>query len=135
MKSYLILPFILIAAYSSCMSKISSSQQQDNFKVYKIDSINSYYLVYCEKDAQKFKIVARMEAKMQNGNEIKLGGFYNFALNIFPKNEGDNPLTKSALNVNCYMFDKDTKICKEEGINGLYTTANLSGLYYIKSIK
>lgn len=129
----LILTIILL---TSCKTR-SNSDQSELYKVLKIDSINSYYIVYCEKDAEKYKIVSKEQnANISNyGSKIKIGESYNLTLDYYhPNNNDKNPLTNTSTTpyvIRCYMFT-DTEICQEQGINGLYIAKNLKGLYYVK---
>ncbi|MBT2622613.1 hypothetical protein [Chryseobacterium sp. ISL-6] len=129
---YIIL-ILSVILFTSCKSL--NNQKQEGYKIYKIENLHSYYIVYCEKDGEKYKIVSKEQndKTINKYKKIKIGNSYNFALTLYhPNNKDNNPLTNTStfLNVlHCYMFD-GTKVCEEE--NGLYTTENLKGLYYIK---
>lgn len=114
-----------------------ASQQNVGYRVYKIELINSYYVIYCEKDNLKYKIVSKNEIdKSQNkkSKKIRVGQFYNFLLiNYHLDDKNNNPLTNASTTpyvLRCYWFT-DTKICEEERIK-LYTTQNILGLCYKK---
>ena len=124
-----------IVLFASC--KTYAYQKNVGYKVYKIELINSYYVIYCEKENQKYKIVSKVKNdKHQNkkGKKIRIGQFYNFVLTYYhPEDKNNNPLTNTNTApyvIRCYMFT-DTKICEEEDIK-LYTTRNIVGLYYKK---
>lgn len=115
--------------------KSLNSQKQIEYKIYKIEKLNSYYLIYCEKDGEKYKIVSKEpnDEKIKAYKKIKIGESYNLKLVNYPDySKNKDPLTGFSPLVNCFTFDSDTNICKEQGVNGLYTTKSLTGLYYIK---
>lgn len=124
---------LYVILFISCKSL--SSQKQIEYKIYKIEKLNSYYLVYCEKDGEKYKIISRESDNedIKTYKKIKIGASYNLKLVSYPDySKNTDSLTGFSPLVNCFTFDRDTSICKEKGINGLYTTKNLIGLYYIK---
>lgn len=137
--------FIFLVIIFSCGSKARKSINKDDkvyqtnnfYQVYKLDSINSFYIVYLEKNKQKYKIVS--EKKDNNKCEkIQIGQKYLFELTSILEQKiklGDKEFSSSnSLMVNCYYFGKNTKICKEEseGIYDLFKTENLLGLCYVK---
>lgn len=132
---YIIL-ILSIVLFAAC--KTYAYQKNVGYKVYKIEQINSYYIVYCEKENQKYKIVSKInndKYQKEKCKKIRIGQFYDFVLTYYhpEDNNSNNPLTNTNTApyvIRCYMFT-DTKICEEEGIK-LYTTRNLVGLYYKK---
>ncbi len=127
MKPYFLATILIILCTDSCFA----NSRESIYKVYRIDSVNSFYIIYCSKDAQNYKIVS--EKKDVSSNDfvrVEVGGFYNLILKSLPGKGSENPLTNnSSLLISCYMFDKDTENCREPGINGLFTSPNLVGLY------
>lgn len=113
------------------LSALLFSQGNARYKVYKISVVQSYYVVYCERDGRQYKIVSK--AQRDKGPTIKVGGSYDLRLTpLADKKTDQNPLTNKLPNViGCYMFT-DTKICEEAGIK-LYTTKDLKGLHYSKT--
>lgn len=107
------------------------------FKVYKIDSINTYYLIYAKNKSELYKIVSKKEVT-QNCNQIQVNHLYSFNLesiwrkqilmgkiNVSPS---ENP------HINCLYFDDSTLICVErDSINDLYKAKNLNGLCLINN--
>lgn len=133
---YIILVLSVIL-FSSCKS--FHNQEQQGYKIYKIENRNPYYVIYGEKDGQKYKIISEQQNdktinKYKKYKKIKIGESYNLELNLYnPSNNDKNPLTNTSTTpyvIRCYMFT-NTKICEEEGIK-LYTTENIKGLYHIK---
>ena len=127
---------ILILSVILLMScKSLDNQKQTGYKIYKIENLNSYYIIYCEKDGEKYKIVSKEQndKPIDRHKKIKIGESYNLKLVNYPDySKDENPLTGFSPLVNCFTFDNNTNICKEQGINGLYTSKNLVGLYYIE---
>ncbi|UUC45203.1 hypothetical protein [Flavobacterium cerinum] len=127
---------LAVILFISCKPLNNNQEQVGEYKVYKIDTIDSFYTIYCEKNGEKYKIVSKEQnEKVINSNEkIAVGQSYNFVLNLYRPNNDSNPLTNATTAPNvirCYMFE-NTKICEEEGIK-LYTSNNLKGLSFIKS--
>lgn len=124
-----------IVLFASCKTYVN--KKNVDYKVYKIELIKSYYVVYCEKENKKYKIVSIVNNdnhQNKKGKKIRIGQFYNFVLiNYHPEDKNNNPLTNTKTApyvIQCYIFT-DTKICEEKDIK-LYTTQNIVGLYYKK---
>lgn len=132
--------FFLFIIAISCGSKIKNTSQKsltitdvdDLYKITKIDSINSFYFIYCDKDERIYKIISKKIDEKSKLNKIKENKYYRFQLTSFPDYSKDNnPLTGFNSIEPCFMLDKQTKVCKEQGIE-LCTTKNLKGLYYLE---
>ena len=128
---------LLIGGVFSCKSKNNVNTDNLNlFTVYKIDSVQSYYLIYFQKDDKKFKVVSKKDND-DNCNKIILNKKYSLSIasileeKIVMNNDtivsGNNGL------VNCFYFEGGTKICKEEnnGIYDLFKSSNIKGLCYL----
>lgn len=108
-------------------------------KVYKIDSIADYYLVYAESNDERYKIVSGKIKKpiMGNCKIIHHGETYvlklHRPLDVMCIN-GKIVADTNYLGPMCYPFQKDVFICNEEenGIFFLYFAYNLQGLYLCK---
>lgn len=113
--------------------KMINTEVNDLYQVSKIDSVNSFYFVYCTKGEKSYKLFSKKDNKKYSFEKIQEGEYYNFELISFPDySKSDNAITGFDPLVTCFMLDKYTQICKEKGLNGLYTTKNLKGLYYIE---
>ena len=106
------------------------------FKVYKIDSINNYYLIYAKRRDTFYKIVSQKWFNY-NCKNIIIGSKYSFILTsiwntpIIIENENVSP--SMILHVTCLSFDKKTNICLErDSINDLFSASNVKGLCFIK---
>ncbi|MDR2223111.1 MAG: hypothetical protein LBE34_10285 [Flavobacteriaceae bacterium] len=136
MRNLMLLFFVITFSCGSKMKTtttidIINTRVNNSYQISKIDSVNSFYFVYCTKDEKTYKIFSKKYNSKCNLGKIKEGEYYNFELINFPDySKNDNAITGLVSLVTCFMLDKDTQICKEKGINGLYTTENLIGLYY-----
>lgn len=126
MKYILILSAILLA---SCAPKLKPSATT-SYYVYKVDSINTYYLIYAKKNDSLYKIVSKKES-VGGCSEIKEKNSYDFKLKSLLKNRFKNtsfPKPMGDANITCFTFEDDTQICKEKDIFDLYFADNLKGL-------
>jgi hypothetical protein len=136
----LILPFLIIFSCSSkkiAQSKIKEGGQKiakasELYKVYKIDSINNYYLIYAKRKDSLYKIVSKKQVTSNCAN-ISLNQEYTFSLtSIWNQKiiiEGRNVSPSVTPHVTCLSFDDSTKICLEkDSINDLFHADNVEGL-------
>ena len=108
-------------------------------EVYKIDKENDYYLIYAKKKDSLYKIVSKNESPISDCNKIKINNYYDFKLHSRRENSPTiggiklNPV--NYLDIQCYTYDKDTKICIDikNGIFDLYYADNIKGLCFIKN--
>ena len=100
------------------------------YNIYKIDSINNYYLIYARKYDSIYKIVSEKQ-KISNCKKIALQGNYNLKLRSF---SSIAPIINSikiySPDIDCYYFEEHTDICleRDRGIFELYYCDNLKGL-------
>lgn len=128
---------MLIVSFSCSLSGKNYSGELLNtsniYKVYKIDSINSYYLIYAKKEDSIFKIVSKKQ-QFENCNIIKENGEYEFDLHssLFGRNIGGESIPRpNSLMVNCFSYDDSTKICLEkDSIIDLFYGDNIEGLCF-----
>ncbi len=147
MKNSLIL-FIFLIVYVQTQLKLSNKAMRGNnqyaftdssYLVYKIDSVNSYYIIYAKKDGGRYKIVSKKE-NIDKCKCIKINENYNFLLHSglsskvrignlsFSPNE-----TKE---VTCFAYDKTTTICLEgDTIKDLYYADNIKGLCFVNNVR
>jgi len=118
-------------------SNISKTMLVDTqkYEVLKIDSINSFYIVYLIKDNIKYKVISK-KTEEKTCSTITQHEKYIFNLSsvkFTPIKFGNFTIVES-LTVDCFPFDEQTTICTEEkeGIYDLYLTNNLKGLCYIE---
>lgn len=130
--------FSLIFLFS-CKSFHRNIIKNENslYEIEKIDSINSWYIIYGKKNDSMYKILSQKTKQSSNLCEkIKIGKKYRFSLH----SRNENPPTingvklqpQNYLDINCYFFDEKTQVCiePERGIYNLYFTTDLQGLCY-----
>lgn len=127
-----IIAFLFFLCLVSCtMFKKYSSKDREYYKVTKLDSINNYYLIYAMKGDSIFKIVSEKNY-VNSCKKIEIGKSYYLELismsSTAPSIGGIKISPVNYLDVKCFYFSKNTKICKEDGIDELYSTKNLKGL-------
>lgn len=114
----------------SCAQNKLVKKNAPNYFISKIDSINNYYLVYAEKGDSLYKIVS----KKSLNKCIKIETYKEYSLLLHsmssqaPVINGVKLSPINYLDVSCFRFDKNTDICKEDGIHDLYLSDNLEGL-------
>ena len=135
MKNSIILLSMFLFACTSIKKQENISKADKLYNVYKIDSINNYYLIYANRNDSLYKIVAQKEKK-NNCNMIKSCLSYKFIIHSMrenpPKIGGIKIRPINYMDINCFQFDKETRICKEDGIFDLYFADNVKGLCFIK---
>ena len=135
-----ILQFLILFGCTSkkiAQSKVKEGGQNiakasELYKVYKIDSINNYYLIYAKKKDSLYKLVSKKQVTGNCAN-IGLNQEYAFSLtSIWNQNitiEGRNISPSLTPHVSCLSFDDSTKICLEkDSINDLFHADNIRGL-------
>lgn len=144
MKTIISISILACVIFFSCGKKIYNpvNQTEQNlakndslYEIYKIDSINTFYIVYAKKNGTKFKIVSK-KANSARCNKILVGSSYSLKLKSILKQEiklGDKTISSSSnLLVTCFTFEENTKICREEDITDLHYAENLIGLCFVK---
>jgi len=144
MKTYmafLIVVFIACAQAKSISTKSTYQQSSDStnlnlYNVYKIDSINNFYLIYAKRGDSIYKIVSKKERNQYCDTIIKTNRKYEFKLHsqsYNPKTGKLDELLENSLLVSCFYYDDSTKICLErDSINDLHYAENIKGLCFIK---
>jgi hypothetical protein len=91
-------------------------------KVYKIDSINDYYLIYIVKEKYRYKVISKKS--VQSGCIIvKPGNKYDLQITyVFGAIGG------GVFKPNCLDVDAGTRVCLEDSIIDLCYAKNLKGL-------
>ncbi len=125
----------LVINDNDLQNKISLTST-DIYYIYKIDSINDYYLVYGRKSDSLFKIVSKKENYEVCNNYVKVGSSYHLEIESIWKRDfiinGISAAPSNFKNVKCLSFDEKTSICVErDSINDLFEVKNLKGLCII----
>lgn len=146
MKAYMKFSFVGLIACGRIQSissdeKIAHWQLADStklnlYKVYKIDSINSFYLIYARKGDSIYKIVSKKKQHQVCNTTIITNGKYEFKLHsqsYNPKTGKLDELPENVLLVSCFYYDDLTKICLErDSINDLHYADNVEGLCFLR---
>jgi hypothetical protein len=98
------------------------------YKVIRIDSINSWNLIYVQRGKCRYKIISAKDI-VGSGTKIRKNRSYNFKLHSHIYG------AMVASGVSCFAYDTATSICFEfnKGIYDLLYSDNIRGLYLIKS--
>lgn len=131
----IVLPLLALYISLSCNSnKNIMTDKNLYYTVYKIDSLNNYYLLYVKKNDSLYKIVSK-KTGFTKCEKIKINNHYKFKLHSIFK-EGlklnGNPVLLGQ--VDCIGFEQNTYICIErDSINDLHYADNIIGLCFIKN--
>ena len=80
--AFVVLFIPLLQFFSSCSGDVENKTSLDSdslYTVYKIDSIDNFYLVYASMQGMKYKIISE-KASCGTSNEIKLNESYRLKL-------------------------------------------------------
>lgn len=134
--------FCVIVFLTSCSASSRIVQNEQGYLIKKIKSINSWYAIYAEKEGVVFKIVVKKGGGNNiDCNKIKVGNYYILSLHARSENApeigGVKLVPMNRLDMQCYQYDSDTKICIEpkKGIFDLYYTNDLNGLCYVPKLE
>ena len=102
---------LMMVALLSCSYCHIATENRSYYKLKKIDSINSYYLLYASRNDSVYKIVAGKELvpfkmKIRAYYDMKLYPHYGYNSKFKPINY---------LDVRCSNYKNDTEICIEDG--------------------
>jgi hypothetical protein len=111
----------------------SAKHDSSNYKVYQIDSINNYYLIYAKKGDALFKIVSKKES-IKKCNGIIVNHVYKFQLHSMLFVNGQSIIPANQINeISGWRIDESTTINFEgDSIRDLYYADNIKGLCFIK---
>ena len=124
----IIIPFLdFFCLCNHHSANVDSSNCDSSYKVYKIDSINDFYLIYALKKNIRYKIISKKK-NCSNGNRILKDNCYDFKLSSRLYN--DSLITPGL--AGCIYVDNTTKICVEDSIYDLSIASNIVGLNFIK---
>jgi hypothetical protein len=140
---FFIVSFVIISLFTAeYKNKLQRGKYKDKvlndtccYRVYKIDSINNYYLIYSKKNDRIYKIVSQKEKKLKSGI-IKLKGCYKFVLRSMIYDNADKNSILKLSQVTCFDISETTSICLEgDSIRDLYLAENIRGLNFIRNKK
>lgn len=101
----------------------SLNHTDTSYEVYRIDSVNNYYVIYISRKDTNYKVISKKQFS-ENCRRIKNGKYYDFEL------------TSLSIEINtpgfaeCLWVDSITKICLENSIVDLKVSKNVKGLCY-----
>ena len=107
----------------------TSGNHDTLYHVYKIDSINNFYLIYAYKRGAKYKIVSQ-KRHCEINDKILKNGYYDFDLFSIIYGSEDLPLHPGS--VGSIKVDSLTIISLEDSIYDLFSAKNVKGLCFIK---
>ncbi len=123
MKNILFLFFFFIFSFL-CQGFFYNDEVCDvnRYKVYKIDSINNYYIIYALNELDYYKIISKKDSLNESHN-IRVGEKYNFQLI-------NSIIENNYLDVKGIVLDDTTLIeIEPDSILFLSYPQNVSGLY------
>ncbi|NCQ12284.1 MAG: hypothetical protein GW809_09135 [Bacteroidetes bacterium] len=138
----LIFHFILFACGKSTVPfstyEENIANTNNHYEIYKIDSLNIYYIIYAKRNHNKFKILSKKDSTdIPCDKVIRVGAAYDLELKSILQQEIhiDDKIISSGNNllVNCFIFEHNTRICREEDINDLHYALNIKGLCLIEN--
>lgn len=112
-----------------CIDNYNKQNTNTSYQVYKIDSINSFYLIYANKGGIKYKIVSE-KAYCESGDKILKDGYYEFDLSSIIFDSKELPIHPGA--VGSIKIDSITTIFLEDSINDIFSAKNIKGLCFSK---
>ena len=122
---------VIIFLFLSCKSQKLYSGLE--YRILKIDSLDSVYLIYAEKDdisignSNVIKIVSAKSENRCKRNQLVIGKNYKLNLtSLYPENFASHHLNGINYNGVLVKFDKDYNVRKD-----LFTADHLNGLCYI----
>lgn len=134
MKNLTITLVAILIISCSQYKKTIYDKKSDFYRISKLDSINTYFLIYATKKDSTYKIVSNKDYA-KNCNKIKVGSSYQLHLKSLKDNapiiNGIKMTPVNYLDIKCFQFDETTQICKEDGIYDLYFTDDIRGICLI----
>lgn len=140
--------FFALIVFSCSSSKKTIQNDISKYRIKKITSKNSWYVIYAEKQDSLYKIVTGKEKGDNDCQKIAVGKYYDLELKsrrenipviggikLKPVNYLDvKSSSYDKEGVECYSYDKKTEICTEpqKGIYDVYYTEDLKGLCFLK---
>lgn len=131
-------PAILFAGCTSAFQtsykdNTNIAEQDSVYKIIKIDSVNSYYVISVDKIDQVFKIISKKDFQDKNCEQIEVGSKIPLQLQSI-LNVGNKKVIPSnqIQELSGWRLDDSTTIIFEkEDVRDLFISRNLSGLCHI----
>jgi len=128
--------------FSTTKRVLEGKHDNQIYLVKEIKSINSWYIIYAEKQNSLYKIVTKYDERRSKFSKKIISGNY-YILELYPQSDsapiigGVKLRPVNYIDMPCFTFDERTAICiePERGIYDLYCTKDLNGLWYIPNLK
>lgn len=122
---------ILIGCFNlKCKDNGVKQNINSSYRVYKIDSINNFYLIYAHKERIKYKIVSKKRF-CEPKDKILIDGYYEFDLSSMIYDSKELPIHPGG--GGSIRVDSITTIFLEDSINDIFSAKNIEGLCFVKS--
>lgn len=105
-----------------------SEQKPNDYKVYKIDSLNNLYLIYAIRRDSVFKIVSLKQKGSANCTKLKVNDTYSLTLHSRFKGKYAIKSQNSNFNILYNYYGTFVPLEKELGIRDLFTADKLKGI-------
>lgn len=99
MNNFLVLSSITLLFYNcQTLNKPQNTKEiiesSNTYTATKIDSLNTFYFVYCTKNKLTYKIISKKDSNKNNSN-VEINKSYHFTLINFPDySKSENPLSE-----------------------------------------
>lgn len=111
-------------------SEIINNQDTSLFKIVRIDSFSSYYLIYAKKNNSYYKILSIDDAYKPKCHNLKLHGSYDLELKSLVPDTSKSPILLKGIGYRGIEVDFEG-----DSIRDVYKSYNLNGLCYSTSKK
>lgn len=125
---------VAISIILTILIAISTKAFTQNFKVVKIDSIETKYLIYVERNDSIFKIVTNKAASNKSNNQIQIGKRYSFHIKSYfddMKIDGIDLSPRGIQNVTHFNIDGVGIELEWNCKRNLYYSTDIAGKYFI----
>jgi hypothetical protein len=123
--------FIVIVCFNlKCIDRYNTQNANTSYHVYKVDSLNNFYLIYASKQGGKYKIVSEKK-HCESGDKILKAGYYEFDLYSIIYNSDTLPIHPGG--VGSIQVDSLTTIFLEDSIYDIFSAKNINGLCFLKN--
>ncbi len=131
MKKFILILFL--ARFSLFDWGLQHHRQKTEYRVYKIDSVKSFYLIYAQKDSLRYKIVSKKAKADASYEKIRINGYYAFRLHSMSVINGKPITTAMSTYETSGMYVDDSTIVnfEKETQWDLYYAENIKGLCII----
>jgi hypothetical protein len=129
---------IIFSILFSCSGNKRIPEQIDSslYRIKKIENKKNWYIIFANRNDSTFMIVSKKNALVSPyWEKIKIGSSYKLSLkSIFPVINGVKMMPMNYLDYEGISIDENTivNIDPQKGIYDIYSTNDLSGLFFVK---